>query len=57
MLALAAPGQLWLAGEGEQVPEIIAACYKAAGAGSRVVTYSGFPEGLNRAAATWIVGK
>jgi hypothetical protein len=36
MLALAAPGELWLAGEGQQPPDVVAAVYKAAGASNRI---------------------
>jgi dienelactone hydrolase len=54
-LAVAAPGPLWLAGEGRRVPAVVDAAYRAAGA-VRAVTL-GLSKGarLEREAVKWLV--
>jgi hypothetical protein len=55
LLALGAPGKLWLTGEGKEVPEIIRAAYKAEGAGANLSVFDG-PAGQTQAAAIkWLV--
>ena len=44
MLALAAPGEIWLAGEGKQPPDVVAAVYKAAGVSNRIVAATDHKE-------------
>ncbi|MBC8868417.1 MAG: acetylxylan esterase, partial [Planctomycetes bacterium] len=56
MLAVAAPGLLWLAGEGPEVPEVVAAAYKASGHAESLVTIGGQDEAGN-AAVAWLIGK
>jgi len=41
ILALAAPHELWLAGEGAEAPEVLTAAYRAAGAANRLTLSSG----------------
>jgi dienelactone hydrolase len=55
LLSLAAPHPLWLAGEGAAVPEIIAACYKAAGAASVVTLDQGPDESAVERLARWLL--
>ncbi|MGB6042280.1 MAG: acetylxylan esterase, partial [Pirellulales bacterium] len=54
MLALAAPGSLWLAGE-EEVPQVVADVYKAAGAQDRVVLFRGDPNRMSQEAVAWLL--
>jgi hypothetical protein len=54
MLALGAPGELWLAGEGTKAPELIVRAYEAEGATKKLETFSG-PEAEESAAAVrWL---
>lgn len=55
MLALSAPAPLWLAGEGENVPEIVTAAYAAAGAKNAVHPYAGDAEKTAEAAVAWLL--
>jgi hypothetical protein len=57
MLALAAPAKLWLAGEGETPPSLVAEAYKAAGAEGNVECFAGDGEAMAAAAAAWVIGK
>jgi len=57
LLALAAPHRLWLAGEGNRVPQITAAAYRAAGHPDAVTSYSGSKEASAAAAVTWLLAK
>jgi hypothetical protein len=52
MIALAAPGELWLAGEGPRTAPVIAAAYKASGHLDRL-TISG--DGNAEAAVKWLL--
>jgi dienelactone hydrolase len=54
MLALGAPGELWLAGEGLTAPPIVNAAYAAAGASGALHTFDAAPEGKIAAAANWL---
>ncbi len=54
LLSLAAPAELWLAGEGAEVPATLTAAYRAAGQGS-ATAYSGPAEGSADAAIQWLM--
>ncbi|MHB1037619.1 MAG: acetylxylan esterase family protein [Pirellulales bacterium] len=54
MLALAAPGALWIAGEGAEPPPVVAAAYKAAKAGERVTCFAGDKDKA-AAAIEWLL--
>ena len=53
MLALGAPGELWLAGEGAIAPAVVSAAYQAAG-GSKPQSFDGPAEGKLTAALEWL---
>jgi len=55
MIALAAPKKLWLAGEGNEVPPVVAAAYKAAGKPENVTLFSGKQEDKEAAAVEWLL--
>jgi dienelactone hydrolase len=55
MLALSAPGELWLAGEGPEAPPVVAAAYQAAGAPQNLTLFDGAPEDEQAAALAWLV--
>ena len=52
MIALAAPGELWLAGERDQAPPVIGAAYKASGRPDRLTISS---NGNAEAAVKWLL--
>lgn len=54
ILALGAPGALWLAGEGDMPPGAVSAVYTAAGARGNLESYAGAPEGKLSAAVKWL---
>ncbi len=54
ILALGAPGELWLAGEGDMPPGLVSAAYTAAGARGQLESYAGSPEGKLSAAIKWL---
>jgi dienelactone hydrolase len=56
MLALGAPGKLWLAGESDKAPEVAQAAYAAAGAEKQLSVYSGAPEQAAEKAVAWLLG-
>ena len=56
LLALAAPRPLFLAGEGLEVPAVLADQYGKHGAGSRLLLHAGAGEGVDLALATWLLG-
>ncbi len=56
MLALAAPGEMWLAGEGAR-PPVVAAAYKAHGRPEGLTLASGPAEEAGKAAARWLLRK
>ena len=56
ILALNAPGALYLGGEGERAPTVLERVYRAAGSGERLTCYSGASEGFGEAAAAWFLG-
>jgi dienelactone hydrolase len=53
MLALAAPGELWLAGEGSAAPVLVKAAYDAAGTGA-VKSFDGPADQKTAAAIEWL---
>jgi hypothetical protein len=55
MIALSAPNPLWLAGEGETLPEVISAAYRAAGRPITATAYSGNSAERESAAVTWLL--
>jgi hypothetical protein len=55
LLALSAPRPVWLADEAE-VPDLMSAAYKSAGAADKVTVYKGPATGAADAAAAWIIG-
>ena len=54
VLALAAPGEMWLAGEGAKAPALVAAAYTAEGASGKLQTFGGAGEEKLAAAVTWL---
>jgi dienelactone hydrolase len=57
MMALAAPTELWIAGEGEKVPGVVAAAYRAAGVPDAVTVCTGTTRPVEAMAIEWIVGR
>jgi hypothetical protein len=55
ILALAAPGQMWLVGEGGKVPEFVERVYEAAGSADAVTAFTGQDSDAAVAAASWVV--
>jgi dienelactone hydrolase len=57
MIALGAPGRVWLAGEGDQPPPLVKAIYGVAGASQNLTLSAGAGEQLAEAAVQWLLGK
>jgi len=55
LLALAAPLPMWLAGEGAELPPIVAAAYQSAGGVGQAVTYAGDEAGEGAAVVDWLM--
>ena len=55
MLALSAPGELWLAGEGPQPPAVVAAAYQAAGRPDKLTVFDGEKPDAQSAALDWLL--
>ena len=55
LLALAAPGELWLSGEGSMAPGLVSAAYTAAGAGSKLTCYAEAPTEKIGKAVAWLI--
>jgi len=55
MLALAAPRPLWLAGEGDDAPELVRSAYAAAGKADGVTLFNGGEEAEPMAAVEWLL--
>jgi dienelactone hydrolase len=55
MIALSAPNALWLAGEGENLPPIVAAAYRAAGQLEKATVFSGAEQQRENAAVEWLL--
>jgi dienelactone hydrolase len=54
MLALGAPADLWLAGEGPKAPAVVQAAYDASGAGGKLTTHDGPADERAKAAVEWL---
>lgn len=54
MLALSAPGKLWVAGEGSELPRLTRALYEKAGAANHLVAGPETREAAVRAAVEWL---
>ncbi|MGD9721771.1 MAG: acetylxylan esterase [Pirellulales bacterium] len=54
MLALGAPNELWLAGEGSDTPELVQKAYAITGASSRVKQFAGADGEKSAAAIEWL---
>jgi hypothetical protein len=54
MLALSAPGALWLAGEGEAPPPVVRAAYQAAGAEAKLTSFAGPSDRIPTAVVEWL---
>jgi len=55
MIALGAPGKLWLAGEGAQAPALVGAAYRSAGAEQNLTTFAGEPRQKLASALKWLL--
>jgi dienelactone hydrolase len=55
MMALGAPGDLFVGGEGEGTLEVVERVYRAAKAGDRLSRYSGVADGFGEAAVAWVL--
>ena len=55
MLALGAPGELFLGGEGESDSSVVERVYRASEAGDRLVRHSGATGGFDDAAVVWLL--
>ena len=55
ILALSAPGELWLAGEGPDAPKVVAAAYQAAGSLDRVTVSDLMQSEREQAAVQWLL--
>ena len=56
-LSLAAPGELWLSGEGAEPPPIVRTAYQAAGKADAVTSYAGDEDREPAAAVEWLLKK
>ncbi len=54
MLALASPGELWLAGEGPLPPGLVSAAYTTAGASGKLQPFTGPADQKTAAAIKWL---
>ena len=54
LLALSAPGELWLAGEGSSAPKLVVAAYGAAGSSAKLNAFDGPEEARAAAAIEWL---
>ena len=55
MLALSAPQDLWLAGEGAEAPPVVTAAYHAAGDPERLTVFAGKKQEQEAAAVEWLL--
>ena len=55
MIALSAPNPLWIAGEGDALPPIVPAAYKAAGQPEKVTVFPGEAAERENAAVEWLL--
>jgi hypothetical protein len=54
MIALGAPGEVWLAGEDGSAPDLVNAAYAAASASEKLQSFAGAPDESMVAAAKWL---
>ena len=57
ILALAAPGKMWLAGEGKTAPAVVDSAYQAAGRADRLSVFDGPTEQREAAAVAWMLNE
>jgi dienelactone hydrolase len=57
MLSLAAPGDLWLAGEGTKVPPMVVANYEVSGASKKLVVHAGKNEDKSTSVVRWLLSE
>jgi hypothetical protein len=55
MIALGAPGDLFLGGETEDLTQVVDRMYRSVDAGDRVTRYAGAAEGFSQAAVAWLL--
>jgi hypothetical protein len=55
MIALSAPNAIWLAGEGKDLPPIIAAAYNVSGQPDKATVFPGEPADRENAAIEWLL--
>ena len=55
ILALSAPHDLWLGGEGHEAPDVVRAAYDAAGRSSGLVMYAGGEDSEEASAIDWFL--
>ncbi len=55
MLSLSAPHKLWIAGEGDKLPDVVQAAYRAAGAEKNVAPFGGKDADMAAAAIGWLL--
>jgi dienelactone hydrolase len=55
MLALGAPGKLWLAGEGRDAPDIVKAAYEAEAGQDNLTVFQGTSEQTRAAGVRWLL--
>jgi dienelactone hydrolase len=57
LLALLAPTQLWLAGEGKEAPPIVKSAFVAAGKSKNLTTFTGKVQDTAKATVEWLLHK
>jgi len=57
LLALSAPTQLWLAGEGKEAPRIVNTAFIAAGEFDNLTMFSGESRDVAKAAVEWLLSR
>jgi hypothetical protein len=57
MLALGAPGKLWLAGEGKEAPEPVQTIYMKSGAEKKLTVFNGQKDAMSSAAVAWLLDR
>jgi hypothetical protein len=55
LLALSAPGKLWIAGEAGRLPPIVEAAYRAAGRREEVISFDGTAAAALEPAIEWLL--
>lgn len=57
MLAVVAPASVWLAGEGSEAPDIVAAAYQASGHANNLITSGSDQKDTADSAVAWLTGE